>query len=259
MKRLHLFEFTDLGFWPDVLRSLLTDHLHTFLEMNRPFDVKAPAIAEALRRGGTRRIVDLCSGGSGPWLHLKGQVERELGEKISVLLTDKFPNQQSAARLELMEGLDYCLESVDALAVPEKFDGIRTMVDGLHHFPPDLARGIFADAVRKNQPIVILEGLQRTWKDLLPPLFLPLFTLLFAPFVKPFKLSRLLFTYLIPIAPFVITWDVAVSVLRCYTPEELLEMARSTGPDFEWEAGAYRHKGIPVTWLVGFPKVDGPR
>jgi hypothetical protein len=254
MKRFHLFEFTDLSFWPNVFRTLLTDHLHTFLEMSRPFNPKAGAIAEALRRGQTRQIVDICSGGSGPWLHLKGEVEKELGEDISVLLTDKFPNQKAASRIEQIPGVDYCLESVDALAVPPRFAGMRTVVDGLHHFPPELARGILADAVNQGRPIVVLEGLQRTWRELLQTALLPLFVLILAPVVKPFKLSRLFFTYLVPVAPVVIAWDAAVSVLRCYTPEELLEMGHSVGGGYAWEAGAYRHKGAPVTWLVGLPK-----
>ena len=257
MKRFQLFEFTDLSFWPDVFRTLLTDHLHTFLEMTKPFNLKAGAIAEALRRGKTSQIVDICSGGSGPWLHLKQQVEKELGGKVSVLLTDKFPNQKTAVRIEELEGLDYCLESVDALAVPETFNGIRTIVDGLHHFPPELARKILADAVQKGRPIIVLEGLQRTWREFLQTALLPLFVLLLAPFVKPFKLSRLFFTYVVPVAPFVIGWDGAVSVLRCYTPEELLEMGRGAGGSFEWDAGTYRHKGAPVTWLVGLPKAAG--
>jgi hypothetical protein len=254
MRRIQLFEFTDLSFWPEVFRALLTDHLHTFLEISRPFTPRVSTIAEALRRGKTREIVDLCTGGSGPWLHLKTEVEKELGEEISVLLTDKFPNQASAERVSKTPGIEYCMESVDALAIPDRFGGIRTLVDSLHHFPPRLARDILADSVAKGRPIVILEGLQRNWRELIQVALLPLFVVLLAPMVKPFKWSRMLFTYLLPVAPVVIGWDGAVSVLRCYTPDELLEMGRSTGDSFEWQAGTYRHNGFAVTWLSGVPK-----
>lgn len=257
MDRRHLFEFTDLGACPDVVRTLLTDFLHTILERSQPFTPKLELIVKALQTSGTRRILDLCSGGSGPWLHLKGQIEAELGAPIEVLLTDKFPNERAAARLAGLPGLSYHPEPVDATQVPQELDGVRTIIDGLHHFPPQLAEGILADAVRLNQPIIVFEALQRTWRDLLQVVFLPLFILILTPFVKPFKISRLLLTYVLPVALIVIPWDVIVSVLRCYRPQELLKMGEKVGSGrFDWQAGAYRHQGAPVTYLVGLPKTQ---
>ena len=73
------------------------------------------------------------------------------------------------------------------------------------------------------------------------------------------RLSRLLFTYVIPVAPLLITWDAVVSTLRCYTPEELLAMAqRAGGGDYQWSAGSYWFRGVPVTYLVGHPVRNGP-
>lgn len=250
MRRFQLFEFTDLDSWPEPFRALLTDHLRTLLEIAKPFNGKASAVAEALRRGKTRKVVDLCSGSGGPWSHFKKEVERELGEEISVLLTDKYPNTKAAERLRSLEGFEY-LSGVDALDVSASLDGIRTVIDGFHHFTPEQAQGILADAVSKKRPIIVLECIQRTWIDFVLTAISPLLVLLLAPFVKPFRFTRLIFTYLVPIAPLVVTWDAAVSVLRCYTPAELLGMARAvSGDGYEWEAGAARNKG---TWLVGWP------
>jgi hypothetical protein len=63
-----------------------------------------------------------------------------------------------------------------------------------------------------------------------------------------------LFTYAIPIAPVVVFWDATVSLLRCYSVDEMRELvATLEGPPYRWEAGTYRHRGAPVTYLVGYP------
>lgn len=255
MKRLHLFEFTDLGFWPGSLRTLLTDYLRMILDELQPFNRRVDLLARAVRATSEPRVLDLCSGGAGPWFHLQPELAKELGRDVEVLLTDKFPNTAVAADVARRGGaVKYHPNSVDARDVPESLDGVRTVVDGLHHFPPEQAIGILQDAVNKGQPIVIFESLGRSWRDLLQVLLLPIFVLLLTPKVRPFRWSRILFTYLIPIAPFLISWDVAVSVLRCYTVDELRSMAdQLEGPRYTWEGGSYRHRGTPVTYFAGIP------
>src|SRR5262245_17792176 len=66
MRRLHLFEIEDQSWCPAIVRDLATDYLHfvqTAVSLHRTI---TPLIEEALRASGTTRIVDLCSGGSGP-------------------------------------------------------------------------------------------------------------------------------------------------------------------------------------------------
>lgn len=83
----------------------------------------------------------------------------------------------------------------------------------------------------------------------------PIGVLLFTPWVRPRTLTRLVLTYLIPIAPIVVTWDGLASTLRCYSTEELLTLAG--GADMahcHWKAGTYRRPGLPVTYFVGYPQ-----
>jgi hypothetical protein len=51
-------------------------------------------------------------------------------------------------------------------------------------------------------------------------------------------------------------FDGAVSVMRSYTPSEMLEMAQSAGSGYEWSAGEVPIRGpmMPVTYLIGTPR-----
>ena len=257
VKRRQLFEFTEIHWWPEMLRCLLTDFLHTLIEDKQPFSPKVSLIAQALRATSQNRVIDLCSGGIGPWLHLTEQLRNEYGKDVEVLLTDKFPNATAPMKVASIEGLECHPGSIDALNVPDQLKGARTLFNGLHHFDPKGAQGIIDDAVKSNQAIVVFELLQRTWLDVFVALLGPLAVLLFTPLVRPLSLSRLLFTYVIPIAPLVMTWDGLVSRLRCYTPDELNAMARNAGGEnYEWHTGTYRHQFIPVTYMVGYPRVE---
>ena len=87
-------------------------------------------------------------------------------------------------------------------------------------------------------------------------LFTPLMALFLTPKIKPFKWSRLFFTYLIPVIPLVIGFDGIVSVLRTYTAAELLEMTKITGENYLWESGIKQDEKspIPIVYLIGYPK-----
>lgn len=253
-KRLQLFEFTDLPWWPRIFRSLLTDFLELLLTLTKPFSPKAATLAEVMEKTQQTWFLDLCSGSGGPWLSLNQDLLHASGKNVSVLLTDKYPHFEVFDKLKTAPHLYYFPYAVNALAVPAELKGIRTLFNGFHHFPPEIAVEILMDAVRNDQPVVIFEMLQRSWSSFFYFLLTPINVLLLTPWVRPRKLSRFILTYLIPIAPLVILWDSIVSILRCYTPEELLVMAHQTNAShYIWKAGSYRHRGLPVTYLIGYP------
>ncbi|MFH1301483.1 MAG: hypothetical protein ABIK07_10515 [Planctomycetota bacterium] len=83
----------------------------------------------------------------------------------------------------------------------------------------------------------------------------PLFVLLLTPFISPLRISRLIFTYLIPVIPALVFWDGIVSVLRTYTVEEMLQMAREADPEqrYEWKAAVIHSGQIKLPYLTGRP------
>jgi hypothetical protein len=81
--------------------------------------------------------------------------------------------------------------------------------------------------------------------------FLFLGSLFLVPLVRPFRLSRVLLTYLVPLIPMLVAWDGTVSALRAYTPDELLALARAVpgGEAYAWDAGVVGS----ALYLVGRP------
>ena len=77
------------------------------------------------------------------------------------------------------------------------------------------------------------------------------------PFIRPFRWSRLFFTYVLPIVPLASIWDRVVSCLRVYSPEEMRELVQSLGPnDYGWDIGRLAVKNAPtkLTYLIGRPR-----
>ncbi|HXM61951.1 MAG TPA: hypothetical protein VN950_13935, partial [Terriglobales bacterium] len=77
--------------------------------------------------------------------------------------------------------------------------------------------------------------------------------------IRPFRWSRLLWTYLIPVIPLVLLFDGVVSCLRTYRPQELREMVEKLKPpscQYQWEIGELAGGKMPVTYLIGYPKVS---
>ena len=63
------------------------------------------------------------------------------------------------------------------------------------------------------------------------------------PFIRPFRWSRLIWTYLIPLNPIVLFLDGIVSCLRAYSPLELSELTRElSASGYIWEIGEERRR-----------------
>jgi hypothetical protein len=254
MPRLHLLEWNDQPWLPAVLRRAETRYLAAALDLVRPFTALAPRIA-ALAAVTGDRVVDLCSGGAGPWPHLAAAVTAARGAPVAVTLTDRFPDPAAFAAATAAEpAIRGEPTPVDATAVPAQLSGVRTLFDAFHHFRPAAARAILADAHDRGQPIVVAEVVRRRLAAVLPMLLvIPLLVLALTPRLRPVSGWQLVLTYLIPVVPLIVTWDGVVSALRAYRPGEL--RALTAGLDgFSWEAGEVKARGAVVTYLIGAPR-----
>jgi hypothetical protein len=254
--RFQLFELEDLAWYPRIIRDLATDYLQFIevkLNLHRPV---VPLLADALRRSGSTTVVDLCAGGGGPVAALRKELA-DAGLNVRFILTDKFPNvpafQQLSANDPAIEGFR---ESVDATDVPRELTGFRTVFNAFHHFKPGDARAVLQSAVTARQPIGVFEIPERKiWIVIATVLFTPA-PLIVTPFIRPFRWTRLLFTYLIPLVPLTCLWDGFVSQLRAYTPDELAGLASSLGDvGYQWNAGkvSASRGSAPLTYLIGLP------
>lgn len=257
MKRVHLFEIHDQDWCPRTVRDGETDYLQFVIATMKPYAAMVPILATALERTGARQVLDLCSGAAGPWLWLQ-PVLAERGASVSVCLTDKYPNLEAFRQSDRLthQSISFHPQSVDATQVPAELTGFRTIFSAFHHFPPQQACAVLADAVHKRQGIAVFEGTQHSVLALLLMLPVPFMVLLTTPFIRPFRWSRLLWTYLIPLLPLTTLFDGLVSCLRTYSVEELRDLtARLDANDYHWDIGTVKSRSgpIPITYLIGVP------
>jgi hypothetical protein len=258
MRRRQLVEIEDLAWCPRAVRDGGTDWLAFMENATNMFSTVAPRIRAAMDAVGTTSVIDLCSGGGGPWTAL----ERELARSgpVDIELSDLYPNVPAWRELSRRSagGLRYRTESVDATAVPASAQGVRTLFNAFHHFPPAAAKAILADAVRKRRAIAIFEGINHRGAGLAGmPLQVPAI-LLFTPFLRPFTWSRLLLTYALPLIPLLVLFDGTMSMLRLYLEEDLRELLQAV-PDaetFDWDIGATSKAPLPFgpVYVIGVPR-----
>lgn len=258
MRRVHLLEIEDQPWCPRPVRDGGTDWLHFMANTHKAFNAIAPKLREAMTRFGSDRIVDLCSGGGGPWLSLEPLLAR--AGRLDLRLTDFYPNLAAFGRMSIQSGgrIGYCPDSVDATNVPEELAGVRTIFNAFHHFRPPQAQAILADAVEKRCAIVVVEGSDSRLMGVAMIFVMLLAMFVLTPRVRPFRWSRLLLTYLIPAIPLLGLFDGVVSMLRIYSPGELREMVARIPrhASFDWDIGTQPVRGSPIglTYLVGVPR-----
>jgi hypothetical protein len=207
----------------------------------------APVLREALARRKTAQITDLGSGNGGP---LRSLVQRGALPAVDILLTDLYPSSDGTAEGEMRWHSD----PVNAMEGDPPGEGVVTLFNAFHHFTAAQQR----ELIRLHAPrgVLVFEVLQPTLTTFLKILLTTTIgQLLLAPFVRPFRWERLLFTYLLPINLITIPWDGLVSVLRSSHPNTLGERLRSAVPaGYVIDAGTLGPWWAPVTWVRCLPE-----
>lgn len=259
MARLQLWEIHEQPWCPAAVRDGATDCLNAIATWGRQYSHIVPMLCHTLQQNQARRIVDLCSGSGGPWLQLSRPLNQSAAKPIEILLTDLYPNLPAmrAAAKRSHGQIRFVSTPVDATNMSGQLDGFRTLFTAFHHFSPNVARAILQDAINRHQGIGIFEQTNRSLLALVVMLFLPWIALLVVPFIRPFRLSRLVWTYLIPAIPFVLCIDGLISCLRTYSTTEMAEMiADLHGTPYIWESGRVRSPLSPIgiLYTIGYPE-----
>ena len=237
----------------------MLDYLRFMISKLDAYEEAVPLLQELLEKTQERHITDLCSGAGGGIAGIRQVLSYRMGIPIRVTLTDLYPNHEAYDYLSAISNgaIDYMPKPVDATAVPPTLKGVRTIFSSFHHFPPKEARQILQDAADRGAAIGIFEGASKSWAELLMLwLVFPFVILAVTPFIRPFKLSRILFTYLVPLIPLGIIWDGTVSLLRIYPPGMLRRMVKKVkAPNYTWRTGkAGTQPGKYVIYLIGYPE-----
>ncbi len=218
MSRIHAFEFGDLTWYPKSLRSYATDYLQFASNTLDIYKCVIPIIKKGIVSSGNNTILDIASGGGGGLIKIAGHLKGNI-PYLKIILSDYYPNIDAfkITKAKQPDVFEYIEESVNAMDVPKHLKGFRTQFNSLHHFKPKGAKAILQNAIDSNQAIGIFEAHQRDIKNIIRMLLSPIAVLLMTPFIKPFKVDRIIFTYLIPVLPLITLWDGVISVLRTHS------------------------------------------
>lgn len=248
-KRKQLFEIQDFNWCPQAVRDGVTDYLRFSLTLV-PLYQGAGSWIHKMAKVNKGNWIDLCAGAGGGSLPLFQSMKFD--QKVELILTDLYPN---SSKLNLPQTTFYP-SSVDARQVPPALQGFRTLFTSFHHLPDPVAREVLVDAFKTNTPIGVFEFTERNLYCLLMTAPTLINTFLLTPFIFPWKISRLFWTYVVPLIPIVATVDILLSCFRTRTPEELIEMIKVLkGPEYTWHIGKSPASfGFSMTYLVGLPR-----
>lgn len=256
MGRIHLFEFEDQKWFPAFLRNYGTDFLQFLSNKSGMYKPVIPLLEDLLKDNKTNTIIDLASGGGGGLIWINSELDKEIHD-LRIILTDYYPNLSAFEYTKKQsDNFEYYSNSVDARHVPSELKGIRTQFLSFHHFKPKDAAQILQNAVDSGAAIAIFEVQERSFPSILAMVLSPLSVLLTTPFIRPFKVGRIIFTYLVPIVPLFVLWDGIISSLRTYSVEEMKNLVQNLNQTetFDWQINRIKSGPGILLYLIGTKK-----
>ncbi len=253
------FEFEDQPWFPAIIRDSMTDYLRFLFREFKLYQPILPVLKDALTKTQTNHILDLCSGSGGAVELIYDDLMVTFDKDVKIILSDLFPSELTYQYLsdKTHGGISGVKTPVDAADVPSDIKGFRTIFSGFHHFKRQKATEVLKNAVEAEAGIAIFDGGNKSlWMILLIVIGHPILLVLCTPFFKPFRLSRYIFTYLIPVIPFCTVWDGVISIMRLYSPKEMLQIAlNANNENYFWTSGKVKNKfGMSIAYLVGYPR-----
>jgi len=214
-----------MPWFPATLKILVSEFLSWFvLKVNatKPF---IPLIDNILLETNTKRIIN---------------IEFDLGAGIETVAPFL---RKDIAVISIPQSSLYVLQ-----------DGMYLYINSFHQLPAEEAKKSLKRIAKSGNPVVIVEGNNDSlWQIVGMTIFVPLSVLLSAPLVKPFRISRIFFTYLIPILPIVIMIDGCLALLKLYNPADLKTLTSDLNiPNYEWKTGKNDNgRGGKIIYLTG--------
>jgi hypothetical protein len=206
-------ELEDYDWFPQLLRKQQVGFIGSVVKWFKIYQPLVPILQQAAQQHTLLCITDCCSGSGDPaiWMH------QQLTGPVQTTLTDKFP--QSAAMNH--SGIEYKKASSDVLQLQPLPGELYTMYNAFHHFTDEEQKKILQQFADNRSQFLIAELLQPDFLTLLNVIFTSTVgQLLLTPFIRPFSLLRLLFTYLLPINIVTVTYDGIVSVFKSKTVKQ---------------------------------------
>lgn len=207
-----LKELEDHDWFPATLRRWQMDFIGNVAVWTQLYKPLVPVLDKLIADNTSTRLQDVCSGSGMPAIF----IHNKLNNKIPMLLTDKYPvSARSDSRVA------YANDPVDINELQPSADTVYTMYNAFHHFSTGQQNELVEKFSRNKTPFLFAEVLEPGVFRIIKIFFTgTIGQLLAAPFVKPFSLARLFFTYIIPVNLFTVTYDGIISVIRSKTVDQ---------------------------------------
>ncbi|MBL8825859.1 MAG: class I SAM-dependent methyltransferase [Planctomycetaceae bacterium] len=247
---MHLFEFHDLPNVPATIRLTLLDILAFCNGPVRDYygDLCRTIVHEAETRG-LRTVVELGAGTAPLTMHLAAL---PAARGLRLVACDLYPDIEHYRELtkrhpDQVQGI---VEPVDFTLRHDWGPGVLLVLNAtFHHIPPELRRQTLAALTQSSDRVLIFEPIQNNLVSMLlaltsffPAIASPLWL------TRPGILRRVLWCWLVPIAPLMFVWDALVSCLRQWSGERWqTELATIVSPDRKPQIATTIHSAV-VRW-----------
>jgi len=240
-------ELEDYSWFPAALRRWQMEFIGNvviWVKLYKPF---VPVIQQLAAENKITALQDLCSGSGMPAVYIANRLTR----KLPLQLTDKYPD----TRFKNIPGVSYSLLPVDCTAIEPEKNICYTMFNAFHHFPATQQEDFINRMAKSKTPFIIAEILEPGLVNMIKIIFTTTILQLFAaPFVKPFSLLRLFFTYIIPVNIITVTYDGIISVLKSKTVVQYRSQLNSLSTtDFTITIAAIHNFKGNIVYIKGAP------
>lgn len=226
MKRKHVPQFTNQSWFPSFLKQCIFEFMTWFVGKVKAAEPFLPVIEEGLSHTDNRQTIN---------------IDSKIGagfETLQPLLDDSI-----------------AIQKVDLNNIHTSHKGLYVSVNAFHQLKPNEAKNLLTNIAKSGNPVAIVEGNNDSlWQVVGMLVFVPLTVLLTAPLVKPFRFSRIIFTYLIPILPLVTLIDGFLALFKLYPPSDLDELTASIDvKNYKWRSGKMDNgRGGKIIYLLGW-------
>lgn len=205
-----LRELEDYKWFPKILRRFQGDYIGSLVKWFNIYQPLTPVLQELVKQSNTGMMQDLCSGSGLPAVY----VMQRLQGVDKLILSDKYP----LAAFKDTSSVEYLQNSTDVLLLEPQNGICYTMFNSFHHFTTAEQKHLIDKLISEKCTFLFAEILEPSFLTGIK-IFLTttLLQLVLMPFVRPFNLLRLCFTYIFPLNIFTITYDGLLSVIRSKT------------------------------------------
>ncbi len=241
-------ELEDYNWFPSMLRRFQMDYIGSLVTWLKLYQPLVPVLQQLTEANQIFIIQDICSGSGIPATAMQHTVKNI----SNTVLSDKYPD----ASFINSDTIAYLKASTDVLLLVPQPAICYTMYNGFHHFSNDEQKELVKKMAFAKSVFLFAEILEPVFFTMIKIIFASTLLQLFAaPFIQPFSLSRLFFTYIIPVNVFTGLYDGIISVMKSKSVKQYRKLLDGiSGTDFEitvkkhnhWKGSVVSIKGNPV-------------